>query len=164
MRFRLVCATALVLMAACDVGDEPLAAVEPASGDALVDYSAKIRDGVRMGKDAALFQLFCKNLNGSPCPEDIGEKLKTYGYTNGKTGIELGYAFSMMGADQKDGAADGKSSDADFIDGAYKAVFGRAADPGGIATYSAVIQGGTIESRKVMVQTILQSPEFKTLK
>lgn len=165
MRFQVIGAFAiLALLSGCGDGREKLAGATPATGDVRVDYANKIKDGVNIGKDAAFVQVFCQNISGTPCPETIGDQLKTYGFSNGKTGIDLGYAFAMLAADKKDGSADGKSSDADFIEGAYRAVFARAADPGGIETYSAVIKDGSIESRKVMVQTILQSPEFKSIK
>jgi len=165
MRFQLACAAAaLGLLAGCGDGRDKLVGATPATGDALVDYSTKIGDGVSIGKDAAFVQIFCKNVSGGPCPENIGDQLQPYGFSNGKTGVDLGYAFAMLAADKKDGADDGKSSDADFIEGAYRAVFARAADPDGLATYSDVIKDGTTESRKVMIKTILQSPEFKSAK
>jgi hypothetical protein len=165
MRSQLVAAIAtLALVSACGDGREKLAGTAAATGDARVDYANKIKDGVNIGKDAALVQIFCKNISGEPCPETIGDQLKTYGFSNGQSGIDLGYAFAMLAADKKDGSEDGKSSDADFIEGAYRAVFARSADPGGIETYSALIKNGTVDSRKVMVQTILQSPEFKSTK
>ena len=165
MRFQLACAAAVLsLLASCGDGREKLAGAGPASGGARVDYAAKIGDGVSIGKDAGLVQIFCKNISGEPCPENIGDQLQPYGFSNGKTGVDLGYAFAMLAADKKDGSADGKSSDADFIQGAYRAVFAREADPGGMSTYSVVIKDGTVDSRKVMIKTILQSPEFKSMK
>jgi hypothetical protein len=165
MRFHVAgAAIVFVLLTACGDGRENLAGAGPASSDMRVDYASRITKAVSIGKDAALVQVFCHNISGLPCPETIGDQLKTYGFSNGQSGVDLGYAFASLAADKKDGASDGKSSDADFIEGAYRATFARAADPGGIETYSAVIKDGTIESRKVMIKTILQSPEFKATK
>lgn len=165
MRFHIIgAAMAAGLLASCGDGREKLAGAGAASGDVLVDYSAKVTHGVSLDKDAPFFQRFCMNMTGSLCPENIGDKLSKYGFSNGKTGIDLGYAFAQIAADEKDGSADAKSSDADFIEGAYKAAFGRSADPSGIETYSAVIKDGSVDSRKVMIRTLLQSREFKSLK
>jgi hypothetical protein len=165
MRFQIFGTVAiLALMSGCGDGREKLVGTAAATGDARVDYATKVKDGINIGKDAAFVQIFCKNISGGPCPETIGDQLKTYGFSSGKSGIDLGYAFAMIAADKKDGSADGKSSDPDFIEGAYRAVFARAADPGGIQTYSELIKSGTIDSRKVMISTILQSPEFKSMK
>lgn len=151
-------ALAAVLAAACSEGEVGTGA--PATGDAIDTYSRNITEGVRLGADADLVQLFCVNTTGAACPADIGDRLKAFGYTDGGTGVDLAYAFTLMAADAKDGQADQASSDEDYVAAAYRVALGREPDAGGAQTGLAFLKD--TGERKTLLRSMLQSEEFRS--
>ena len=155
-----VCAAALMLLAACDAKKPDITQAVPATGEVLQEYSENITETVKIGSDGELVQYFCLNVLAGPCPADIGERLRPYGFAEETTGVDLGYAFSMMAADAIDGTADFVSDDQAFLKGAYKAVLGREPDEGGGRSNLAFIQD--TGQRRTLVGSMLESTEFKS--
>jgi hypothetical protein len=159
---RIACGLAcLVALTACNDGDagQKLAEATAASGRNLEAYSRDITRSVRLGKDAALVQRFCKNATGVACPPDIAEKLKTFGFVDNLSGVDLAYAFVVMLADVKDGTADQSSSDEDFLAAAYRVVVAREPDQAGALSNLKYIKD--TGERKSMLRSMLESEEFK---
>jgi Domain of unknown function (DUF4214) len=155
-----VCAAALALLAACDAKEPDITQAVPATGEVLQDYSKNITETVKIGSDGELVQYFCMNVLAGPCPADIGERLRPFGFADDATGVDLGYAFAMMAADAIDGAADFVSDDQAFLKGAYKAVLGREPDEGGGRSNLAFIQD--TGQRRTLVRSMLESTEFQS--
>lgn len=151
-------AVALGLVAGC--GDADVAPSAPATGDAVDQYSRNITEGVSLGNDAELVQLLCVNTTGAACPADIGETLKSFGYSDGGTGVDLAYAFTLMAADAKDGQADQASTDEDFLSAAYRVALAREPDAGGAQANLAFIKD--TGQRKTMLRSLLESEEFRS--
>jgi hypothetical protein len=154
---------AALTLAAC--GGDPakqMAEATPAAGAQLEDYSRNITRAVQIGKDAPLVQRFCQNATKAPCPADIADKLKTYGFIENRDGVDLAHAYVAMLADEKDGAADQSSSDEDFWTVSYRAVLAREPDQdGGMSNLKYIKDTG---ERKSMLRSMLESQEFKNLK
>lgn len=152
---------AVAMLGACD-GDPTveLAAAAPASGAALAQYSENITKSVKLGANADLVQRFCKNVTSAPCAADIAGKLKAAGFGDGD-GVDLAYAFTVTEADRLDGQADGASTPEIFLQAAYKVVVAREPDQeGALVNLQFIKENG---ERKLLVRSMLQSPEFKTL-
>jgi hypothetical protein len=152
---------ALAVLGACDKPATDVTQAQPLAGEKLQAYSRDITDKVKIGNDAGFVQYFCQNVFSGPCPADIGEKLKPYGFSGDTTsGVDLGYAFSMMAADQIDGTPDYVCDDPTFIRGAYRAIFGREPDDaGGRGNLAFIVDTG---QRRTLARAMLQSPEFRT--
>jgi hypothetical protein len=152
----------MVLLAACEEQDptEAIAAAQPAAGASLEEHSLNISRSVQLAGDADLVQRFCRNTSGEACPPDIADKLKSFGFVDNQTGVDLAYAFVLMAADAKDGKSDLSSSDEDFLAAAYRVALGRVPDEGGAQSNLAFIrQNG---ERKAMLRSLLESQEFKS--
>lgn len=151
---------ALALLGACDKPVEDFATIQPATGETLQMYSKNINELVKIGKDARLVSYFCSTTLSGPCPADIGERLKLYGFAGEAAGVDLGLSFAKMAADDIDGTVDGTSDDSAFIRGAYRAVFGRDPDDsGGRSSLAFLTETG---ERRTLVRSMLESTEFKT--
>ena len=167
MKPRISAALAVALsglsLAGCGDPEASLAEARPATGEELKKFSREINHQIKVGRDGALIQRLCKNMSNAPCPPDTIEKLKAFGFETGKTGVDLGYAFVLMAADAKDGVADQKSSDEDFVVAVYRVILGREPDPEGEAHHLRLLKDQGMD-RKAMVLGFLKSAEFITLK
>lgn len=153
-------AGALILGACEDKSKQAIASATPATGTSLQEHSRKISRTVSLTNDADLVQRFCKNTLSAPCPPDIAEKLKSFGFADNQTGVDLAYAFALMAADAKDGKPDLASTDEDFLVAAYHVALGRDPDESGAQANLAFIkQKG---ERQLMLRSLLESAEFKT--
>lgn len=153
-------AVSALALAGCGDPKKAIAEASAASGETLDKYSRNISETVDLVANPDLVQRFCKNAFGAACPTDITEKLKTFGYASGGTGVDLAHAFVVMMADEKDKEADLSSSDEDYVYCAYHVALGRDPDAGGGADNLQFIQD--TGNRKTMLRSLLESAEFKT--
>lgn len=135
---------------------------EPASGEALVEYSDDANGKVELGRDSALVQRLCMNGMGTRCPEGFEAKLHEYGFDGSGTALDLANTVVKIVADAKDGTPDQYSSDEDFYAAAYKTVLNRAPDEGGASANLELIRASA-ENRRPVVKSLLESQEFKDL-
>ena len=150
------------VLAACDDPAKAVAASEPATGGQLQEFSRQWNDKVELSKAGPLLQKYCTNMSGAACAPDAVGRLKHYGFSDGAAGVDLAYAFISMVADDKDGIADQKSSDQDFVHSCYRVMFGREPDPEGAAHHMAGLQGKGEEARRALALAFLKSPEFNS--
>lgn len=148
-----------VMLTSCGDPKKAVAEADAAQGEALDTYSRNIAETVDIAANPDLVQRFCKNGLGGPCPDDITDKLKEYGYGGGGTGVDLAHSFVVMVADQKDANPDLSASDEDYLFAAYRVALGRDPDEGGARDNLAFIQD--TGNRKQMLRSLLQSQEFK---
>ena len=164
VRYAALAIVSLSALAACDDPATKLAKAEPATGAQLQEFSRDWNDPVELGKNTPLLQRYCMNMNGAACAPDTIDRLKQSGFEDGQTGVDLAHAFVVMAADMKDGAADQKSSDEDFIHSCYRVMFGRDPDAEGAAHHLAAIAGQDEDARKALTMAFLKSPEFNSQK
>ncbi|MDP3737175.1 MAG: DUF4214 domain-containing protein [Hyphomonadaceae bacterium] len=157
-------AISILVLAGCGDPSKSLAEAQPATSSELVAFSRESTHAIKLSRDGALLQRYCLNMSGADCPPDTIQVLGQFGFNDGETGIDLAYAFVLMAADAKDGAADQKSSDEDFIAATYRVTLGREPDAEGAAHHLASIQGKDIDARKALVLTFLKSSEFTSQK
>lgn len=150
-----------LLLAGCGGGDpkEAVAKAEAVSGEKLTEYSRNISETVDLAANPDLVQRFCKNGLGGPCPANIDDQLKDYGYAGKGTGVDLAHAFALIVADKKDGNPDYSASDEDYLYAAYRVALGRDPDQGGAQDNLRFIQD--TGNRKTMLRSLLESEEFK---
>ena len=159
----LAVAGAAMLLSACDAEDlaPNLAGASPATGAALTQYAENITGAVKLGANADLVQRFCRNMTGSPCPADIGEKLSAAGFGGQGSGVDLASAFAKMEADLIDGQADQQSTAETYLRAAYKVVLAREPDEGGAQVNLKFLKEKG--ERGQLLRSMLQSAEFETL-
>lgn len=150
---------AVAALSACGDAKQAVAEADAAQGAALESYSRNIAETVDLAANPDLVQRFCKNGLGGPCPDDITDKLKEYGYLGGGTGVDLAHSFVVMVADAKDANPDLSATDEDYLFAAYRVALGREPDEGGARDNLAFIQD--TGNRKQMLRSLLQSQEFK---
>lgn len=159
---RLALLTAAITLCSCgEDAAKKLAEAQPAKGEALDSYAQNMTHFVHLGDNADLIQRFCQSAWAKRCPDDLAARLKTYGYTDGETGLQLAYAMSMIVADEKDGTPDQMSTDEVYLDAAYQVALGRKPDEDGGRENLAFIKQK--EERQLMLRTLLQSREFMSL-
>jgi hypothetical protein len=151
-------------LAACNDPATSLADAQPAAGAQLQEFSRQWNDKVDLGRAAPLLQRYCVNMSGAPCAPDIIDRLRQYGFNDGAAGVDLAYAFIRMGADAKDGVADQKASDEDFVSSCYRVMFGREPDADGAAHHLGTIKEQGEGSRRALAMAFLRSPEFNSQK
>lgn len=135
---------------------------EPATGDRLIEYSRSIAQRGGVGDYASLVQRFCQNAFATKCPEETKEHLERSGLSWGGTGVEVADAFVRWVADEQDGRPDLNSSDEDYLRAAYLVALGREPDEGGAKSNLNFIKNGG--GRKLMLRSLLESPEFRSLR
>jgi hypothetical protein len=151
---------AVLVLGACEDAGEAIATAQPATGAKLQEHSQNISRSVQLASDADLVQRFCRNALGQSCPADIADRLKSFGFADNQTGVDLAYAFTLMSADAQDGTADLASSDEVFLSAAYRVALGREPDQGGALTNLEFIRKKG--ERKTMLRSLLESAEFKS--
>ena len=162
--FATVVAGSALLLAGCGDPAKDIAEAKPAAGSQMAAFSRESTHAIKLSRDGALLQRYCLNMTGAACPADILTRLGQYGFKDGGTGIDLGYAFTAMAADAKDGTSDQASSDEDYIAAIYRVMFARVPDPEGGAHHLGRIAGKGIEARKALVLDFLKSAEFTSQK
>ena len=151
-------------LAACDDPAKNVAAADPATGAQLQEFSRQWNDKVELSKAGPLLQKYCTNVSGAACAPDTVDRLKQYGFNDGATGVDLAYAFIAMAADAKDGVADQKSSDEDFVYSCYRVMLGREPDLEGSMHHVGGLKGKGGEARRALALAFLKSPEFNSQK
>lgn len=164
VRVAVLAFVSIAALAACDGSSGELAQAKPAAGAQLQEYSRQWNDEIDLASAAPLLQKYCMNMSGAPCAPDTVERLQQYGFSDGGAMADLGYAFVRMAADAKDGVADQKASDQDFVSSSYRVMFGREPDAEGFAHHVASIAGQGEEARRALTVAFLRSPEFGSQK
>lgn len=149
-------------LAACNDPAKSLAEAQPAAGSQLKEFSKQWNDKVDLTRATPLLQRYCANASGAPCAPNTIEQLRQYGLNDDSTGVDLAYTFVRMAADAKDGTADQKASDEDFVSSCYRVMFGREPDPEGAAHHLGSISGRGEEGRKALAMAFLRAPEFSS--
>lgn len=153
-------AISILALAGCGNPAQSIAQAKPATSSELVAFSRESTHAIKLSRDGALLQRYCWNMSDAACPADTVEVLNQFGFSDGETGVDLAYAFILMAADAKDGSADQKSSDEDFVAAAYRVTLGREPDAEGAVHHVAAINGKDIDARKSLVLNFLRSSEF----
>jgi hypothetical protein len=151
-------------LAACDDPATRVASAAPASGAQLQEFSRQWNDKVELSKAGPLLQKYCLNMSGTACAADTVDRLKQYGFNDGATGVDLAYAFIAMAADARDGSADQKSSDEDFVHSCYRVMLGREPDLEGSIHHVGGLKDKGEEARRALALAFLKSPEFNSQK
>jgi hypothetical protein len=157
--FRLVSSVAILLLAACGKSDEPVPTVPPATGAELAEYSSKITEAADRRRDAALYEYFCKNALGAPCPPDIEDQLAPHRVAGGTSGVHLADAFVRLKAAADLGDPGAIISDEAYVTASYWVILGREPDPGGAADHLNYIRSSG--QRHGSIQAMFQSEEFR---
>lgn len=152
------------VVAACDGAPGDLATAKPASGAQLQEFSRQWNEEMSLASAAPLLQKYCMNMSGAACAPDTAQRLQQYGFADGGPMADLGFAVVKMAADAKDGVADQKASDEDFVASCYKVILGREPDMGGFTHHVASLAGQGEEARRALALAFLRSPEFSAQK
>ncbi len=162
MTFRTILAACAALCVATACGEkapEP-GTVPPATGETLVDFSENVTDISTRAKDASLYEYFCKNALGGPCPADIDAKLNTYRSGQGESRVDAADAFVRMFAEAHKDPATDYITDEEYLKAAYQVLFAREPDDSAWTDHLPYLQ--QTGERKLLLKNMLMSAEFQS--
>ena len=152
-------ALAIGLAAGCSREAPAPGSVAPATGAELAAYADAITDASSRAKDASLYEYFCRNALGGPCPADIYARLAPH-RADGESRVSTADAFVRMWASEHKQAGADYVTDQEYLSAAYQVVLGRVPDADGAAANLAFIE--RTGEREQMLRSMLQSQEFRS--
>lgn len=125
----------------------------------LVRYAQDPHMNVTMSGDAVLLNYFCRTLSGQPCDDQSMARLALWGFSEGKTVVDLANAATLSAAIPTATDSATLVSDEKFVASAYRTVLGREPDHAGNKNNLALLEAN--KNRIQVLLGLIQSDEFK---